>query len=71
VARFRNTNLLTTGLLMLSTMPTQLGDVSGAYNEFKQAPNKEGAQAALARLVAALGALRQSTLAAFQREATP
>jgi photosystem II stability/assembly factor-like uncharacterized protein len=71
VARFRNTNLLTTGLLMLSTMPTQLGDVSGAYNEFKQAPNKEGAQAALARLVTALSSLRQSTMAAFQREAAP
>lgn len=70
VSRFKNTNLLTTGLLMLSTMPTQLGDVSGAYNEFKQAPNKEGAQAALARLVTALSSLRQSTLAAFQREAT-
>jgi photosystem II stability/assembly factor-like uncharacterized protein len=68
VARFKNTNLLTTGLLMLSTMPGQLGEVSGAYNEFKQAPNKEGAQAALARLVTALSSLRQSTLAAFQKE---
>jgi photosystem II stability/assembly factor-like uncharacterized protein len=71
VTRFKNTNLLTAGLRMLATMPTQLGDVTGAFQEFKRATNKEGARAALARLLASVGSLRQSTRAAFQQEATP
>lgn len=71
LARFKNTNLLVAGLRMLSTMPTQLSDVRSAVREFKSATNKQGAQAALARLGSATSALRQSTQAAFQEEVTP
>lgn len=71
VTRFKNTNLLTAGLRMLATMPSQLSDVRGAYREFQQAPDKAGAQAALARLLSSVGTLRQLTMAAFQKETTP
>lgn len=71
VTRFKNTNLLTAGLRMLATMPTQLGDVRGAYQEFQHATDKAGAQAALARLLSSVGTLRQLTMAAFQKETTP
>jgi len=71
VTRFRNTNLLVAGLRMLSTMPSQLNDVRSAMQDFKRATDKQVAQAALLRLGAAAGSLRQSTLAAFQKEATP
>ncbi len=71
IARYRNTNLLTAGLRMLTTMPNQLGDVRGAYQEFQRASDKASAQAALARLVAAVGSFKQLTQAAFQSEVTP
>ncbi len=71
VSRFKNTNLLVAGLRMLSTMPSQLGDVRSAIREFRSATDKEGAQAALARLGSAAGSLQQSTQAAFQKEGTP
>ncbi len=71
VSRFKNTNLLVAGLRMLSTMPSQLGDVRSAIREFRSATDKEGAQAALARLGSAAGSLQQSTQAAFQKESTP
>ncbi len=71
VTRFKNTNLLVAGLRMLSTMPSQLSDVKSALRDFKSATDKHGAQAALIRLGTAAGSLRQSTRAAFQKEATP
>lgn len=71
VARFKNTNLLVAGLRMLSTMPAQLSDLRGALRDFKGATDKAGAEAALLRLGGAAGALRQSTLAAFQKEGAP
>lgn len=71
VAKFKNTNLLVAGLRMLVTMPSQLGDLRGAFRDFKTATDKQGAQAALARLAGAAGSLRQSTQAAFQKEASP
>ena len=71
VSRFKNTNLLVAGLRMLSTMPSQLGDVRSAIREFRSATDKQGAQAALARLGSAAGSLQQSTQAAFQKEGTP
>ncbi len=71
VARFKNTNLLTAGLRMLSTMPAQLGDVRGHTTNSSRRPTRKDAQAALARLGTALSSLRQSTMAAFQKEATP
>jgi len=70
VARFKNTNLLVAGLRMLSTMPSQLSDVRTALRDFKSATDKQGAQAALARLGSAAGSLRQSTRTAFQKEGT-
>jgi photosystem II stability/assembly factor-like uncharacterized protein len=71
VAKFKNTNLLTAGLRMLVTMPAQLGDLRGAVRDFKSATNKQAAQAALVKVGAAAGSLRQSTQAAFQKEVTP
>lgn len=71
VAKFKNTNLLVAGLRMLSTMPSQLGDLRGALRAFKQATDKEGAKAALAQLGGAATSLSQSTKAAFQKEVTP
>ena len=71
VTRFKNTNLLVAGLRMLSTMPSQLGDVRTALRDFKSATDKQGAQAALVRLGSAAGSLRESTRAAFQKEGTP
>lgn len=71
VTRFKNTNLLVAGLRMLSTMPSQLGDLRGALRDFKTATDKQGAQAALARLAGAAGSLKQSTRLAFQKEAAP
>lgn len=71
VSRFKNTNLLVAGLRMLSTMPSQLSDVKNAFRDFKSATDKSAAQAALVRLGSAAGSLKQSTRAAFQKEATP
>jgi hypothetical protein len=68
VAKFKNTNLLVAGLRMLSTMPSQLGDLRGAVGAFKQATDKAGAKAALARLGDAATSLSQSTKAAFQKK---
>jgi photosystem II stability/assembly factor-like uncharacterized protein len=68
VTRFKNTNLLTAGLRMLSTMPSQLSEVRSAVRDFKSATDKPGAQAALARLGGAADSLRKSTRAAFQKE---
>jgi photosystem II stability/assembly factor-like uncharacterized protein len=68
VAKFKNTNLLVAGLRMLVTMPSQLGDLRGAFRAFKQATDKQGAQAALAQLATAASSLKQSTKAAFQKE---
>lgn len=70
VARFRNTNLLVAGLRMLTTMPSQLTDVRAALRDFKSATDKDGARAALARLSAAAASLKESTLAALQKEGT-
>jgi len=71
VTRYKNTNLLVAGLRMLSTMPSQLADLRSALRDFKGATDKQGAQAALARLGGAAGALRQSTRQAFQKEVKP
>ncbi len=71
VSRFKNTNLLVAGLRMLVTMPSQLGDLRGAFREFKRATDKDGAKAALARLGGAATSLQQSTKAAFQKQGTP
>ncbi|MGH7560742.1 MAG: WD40/YVTN/BNR-like repeat-containing protein [Gemmatimonadales bacterium] len=71
VAKFKNTNLLVAGLRMLVTMPSQLGDLRGAFRAFKQATDKAGAQAALAQLGTAATSLQQSTKAAFQKEVAP
>ena len=68
VNRFKNTNLLTAGLRMLVTMPSQLGDLRAALRDFKGATDKQGAQAALVRLGGAATSLQQSTKAAFQKE---
>jgi photosystem II stability/assembly factor-like uncharacterized protein len=70
-AKFKNTSLLGAGLRMLVTMPAQLGDLQGAFRDFKGATDKEGAKAALARLGGAATSLSQSTRAAFQKEVTP
>jgi hypothetical protein len=70
VSRFKNTNLLVAGLRMISTMPSQLGDLRGAWRDFKRATDKAAAQAALARFGSAAGSLQQSTQAAFQKEGT-
>jgi photosystem II stability/assembly factor-like uncharacterized protein len=71
VTRFKNTNLLTAGLRMLATMPSQMGEVRGALRDFKSATDKPGAQAALARLATAATSLQQTTKAAFQKEVMP
>jgi hypothetical protein len=71
VARFKNTNLLVAGLRMLVTMPSQLGELRGAYKAFKQSTDKAGAQAALAQLRSAATSLGQSTKAAFQKQVSP
>jgi hypothetical protein len=70
-ARFKNTNLLTAGLRMLSTLPAQLGAIRGAYLGFKQSGDKDSARAALDQLTGAVSAFHQSTKAAFQLEIPP
>ena len=71
VAKFKNTNLLAAALRMLTTMPSQLGELRSAFRSFKQATDKEAAKAALAQLASAATALHQSTKAAFQKEPAP
>ncbi len=71
VSRFKNTNLLVAGLRMVSTMPSQLGDVRSAIREFTSATDKDGAQTALARLGSAAQSLHQTTKVAFQQELPP
>jgi hypothetical protein len=68
VAKFKNTNLLVAGLRMLVTMPAQLGELRGAFRDFKSATDKGTAQAALTRLAGAATSLQQSSRAAFQKE---
>ncbi len=68
VARFKNTNLLQAGLRMLTVLPGGLGGLKAAYLEFKQAPDKASAQAALAKLSEAAGGLHQSVRVALQDE---
>jgi photosystem II stability/assembly factor-like uncharacterized protein len=64
----QNENLLLVGLRMLTDLPQQFGDLKAGLRAFRQAGDKESAMQALAQVVMAADALRQSMEAAFQKE---
>jgi len=63
-----NNNLLLVGLRMITDLPEQFGALKAGLRAFRQAGDKESAMQALAQVVAAADALRQSMEAAFQKE---
>jgi hypothetical protein len=71
VAKYKNTNLLSAALRMLVELPAKFGDLRSAFRAFKQATDKESAQAALASLGNTIESLHQTTDVAFQQELPP
>jgi hypothetical protein len=71
VAKYKNTNLLSAALRMLVELPAKFGDLRSAFRAFKQATDKESAQAALASLGSTIESLHQTTDVAFQQELPP
>jgi hypothetical protein len=71
LAKYKNTNLLIAGLRMLTDLPGRFGDLRTALRAFKQATDKDSAEAALASLGIAIQALHQSTEVAFQQQLPP
>lgn len=66
--RHRNTNTLGGTLVMLVELPLQVTALRDAAAAFWRAPDKAGAQQALAELNRAAGGLKASTAMAFQRQ---
>ncbi len=68
LGQYKNTNLLVTGLQMLSDLPGRVNDVNRALRSLRKAPDKATAQAALAQVVAAVQGLSHTTAVAFQKQ---
>jgi hypothetical protein len=71
LGQYKNTNLLLAGIRMLTDLPGQINELNGALRAFRKAPDKTAAQAAVARVAAAVQGLSQSTAVAFQRQPPP
>lgn len=71
LGQYKNTNLLVAGLQMLSDLPGDVNELNTALRAFRKAPDKVGAQAALAQVAAAIQGLRQTTAVAFQKQLPP
>jgi hypothetical protein len=55
--RFRNVNLVQVGWRLVTELPARVRAVGAAYRDFSRAPDKASAQAAIARLTAAVDSL--------------
>ncbi len=71
LSKYKNMNLLVAGLRAYTELPDKYGDLRAALRAFKEAKDKESAQAALARVTAATRELQQATKAAFQTQPPP
>jgi hypothetical protein len=71
IGKYRNLNLLLAAVRMGAEMPSQYRDVIGGLRSFRAAQDKESAEAALANVRAALGALKQTTSVSMQQELPP
>ena len=71
LSRYKNMNLLVAGLRMYTDLPDKHGELRAAIRAFKEAKDKDSAQAALARITAATRALQSATKAAFQTAPPP
>lgn len=69
--KYKNMNLLIAGLRMYTDLPDKYGDLRSAMRAFKQAGDKESAQAALVQITAATRELQTATKAAFQTQPPP
>lgn len=68
IARYKNLNLLVAAMRMGSELPNDYRALKAGLRSFRQAQDKEAAQAALAGVKEALLALKQTTSVAMQEE---
>jgi photosystem II stability/assembly factor-like uncharacterized protein len=71
IGKYRNLNLLMATVRMGAELPGQYRSVKGGLNGFAKAEDREGAQAALAAVSAALSAFKQTTAVSMQKQLPP
>lgn len=71
IGKYRNLNLLLAGVRMGAELPGEYRSVKGGLSAFGKAQDREGAQAALAAVSAALSAFKQTTAISTQKELPP
>lgn len=71
VGKYKNLNLLLAAIRMGAELPAEYRSLKGDLRTFRRAQDKESAQAALAAVIEALAALKQTTSIAMQRELPP
>jgi photosystem II stability/assembly factor-like uncharacterized protein len=71
VGEYRNLNLLLAAVRMGAELPAEYRSLKGDLRTFRRAQDKASAQAALAGVIAALTALKQTTSIAMQQELPP
>jgi photosystem II stability/assembly factor-like uncharacterized protein len=71
VGKYKNLNLLLAAVRMGAELPAEYRALKGDLRTFRRAQDKESAQAALASVIEALSALKQTTAIAMQQELPP
>lgn len=71
IGKYRNLNLLLAAIRMGAELPAEYRSLKGDLRTFRRAQDKESAQAALAGVIEALSALKQTTSIAMQKELPP
>ena len=69
--KYKNLNLLLAAIRMGAELPAEYRALKGDLRTFRRAQDKESAQAALAGVIQALAALKQTTSIAMQQELPP
>ena len=71
IAKYRNLNLLLAAVRMGTELPGEYRNLKGGLRTFRSAQDKESAKAALADVIAALSALKQTTAVSMQQQLPP
>ena len=71
IGRYRNLNLLLAALRMSNELPDEFRSMKGGLRTFRRAQDKESAQAALASVIQAVAALKQTTAVSMQQQLPP
>jgi len=71
IGQYRNLNLFLASIRMSAELPGQYRTLKGGLRTFRRAKDKESAQSALAGVMDALSAFRQTTLVSMQQQLPP